>query len=586
MFMCGQLGPQFMGANDPLCDGNFLNQRCNAFPPIEYPYIKVAGLPEERLAAKQMILSVMDSKSSRVTLKMDVSFADHSHIIGKGGNTIKKVMRDTQCHIHFPDSNRTSSEKSNQVSIAGPPFNVESARRQIRELLPIVLKFEVPATSTIPDTSSPIITNIAQTHNVTISFQPQPRSYGCYGCVKGLHSDPFGVRDAILKIFEHLTGTVPVTVPVTTQLEIDPKHHIFIRGHNGNNINNIQQATNARIQLPDPNDTSCRKSTITIQGSIEAAVTAKVYLLQNLPLILMFDIRDGEHEHVLEQGMLNKLMDMNDVQITVKPKLKQCCKAIIVKGHELKAPNIYKTRLHLIGEDASNMPYLCAPLPTLMMPPTNPALPHVNPPLHMLNGMLPPPPPLPVSIPSSYTHHSSPLTPPMQSSSPLIQHNDSQPPINGHHGNPVAFINVVPAGQRIIGSEMKSKRLSVDGLFGIIKNEQYEEDKFEGRKRSLSGDYTGLNLTNSYLSNGAEAQPTTDGLSNARSADSILDTYISKSQNGGETSVDTLASSTAWSGENVKKTPAKHVSTTSIDSGLSQSQEELNNSSLSLTTHL
>ena len=26
-------------------------------------------------------------------------------------------MKDTQCHIHFPDSNRTSSEKSNQVSV-------------------------------------------------------------------------------------------------------------------------------------------------------------------------------------------------------------------------------------------------------------------------------------------------------------------------------------------------------------------------------------------------------------------------------------------------------------------------------------
>ena len=34
-----------------------------------------------------------------------------------------------------------------------------------------------------------------------------------------------------------------------------------------------------RVQLPDPNETSCRKSTITIQGSIESAVTAKVYLL-------------------------------------------------------------------------------------------------------------------------------------------------------------------------------------------------------------------------------------------------------------------------------------------------------------------
>ena len=30
---------------------------------------------------------------------------------------ISIVMRDTQCHIHFPDSNRTSSEKSNQVNI-------------------------------------------------------------------------------------------------------------------------------------------------------------------------------------------------------------------------------------------------------------------------------------------------------------------------------------------------------------------------------------------------------------------------------------------------------------------------------------
>lgn len=42
-------------------------------------------------------------QSTRVTLKMDVSFADHSHIIGKGGNTIKKgkgkefLERNTPC---------------------------------------------------------------------------------------------------------------------------------------------------------------------------------------------------------------------------------------------------------------------------------------------------------------------------------------------------------------------------------------------------------------------------------------------------------------------------------------------------------
>ena len=53
-------------------------------------------------------------------------------------------MEETGCHIHFPDSNRSgSTEKSNQVSIAGEPAGVESARRKIRALLPIVLTFDL-----------------------------------------------------------------------------------------------------------------------------------------------------------------------------------------------------------------------------------------------------------------------------------------------------------------------------------------------------------------------------------------------------------------------------------------------------------
>jgi protein bicaudal C len=80
------------------------------------PHIKVAGLPDDIQSAKQMILSVMDTKTTRVTLKMDVSFADHSHIIGKGGNTIKKVMQDTNSHIHNDDSNTKRSESTRQNS--------------------------------------------------------------------------------------------------------------------------------------------------------------------------------------------------------------------------------------------------------------------------------------------------------------------------------------------------------------------------------------------------------------------------------------------------------------------------------------
>ena len=84
------------------------------------PHIRVGGRSEEGVTrAKMMITEVLDtSTNSRVTMKMDVSYTDHSHIIGKGGNTIRRVMAETNCHIHFPDSNRSNpNEKSNQVRV-------------------------------------------------------------------------------------------------------------------------------------------------------------------------------------------------------------------------------------------------------------------------------------------------------------------------------------------------------------------------------------------------------------------------------------------------------------------------------------
>lgn len=66
-------------------------------------------------------------------MKMDISYTDHSFIIGKLGENIKKIMLDTQTHIHFPDSNRNNSaEKSNQVSLCGSLEGVEKARALVR----------------------------------------------------------------------------------------------------------------------------------------------------------------------------------------------------------------------------------------------------------------------------------------------------------------------------------------------------------------------------------------------------------------------------------------------------------------------
>lgn len=121
--------------------------------------------------AKEHILAALDSKGARVIMKIDVSYTDHSYIIGRGGNNIKRIMEETSTHIHFPDSNRSNpSEKSNQVSLCGTLEGVEKARALVRLSTPLLISFELialPMTSQ-PDRENPYVTMVEQKYNVQV----------------------------------------------------------------------------------------------------------------------------------------------------------------------------------------------------------------------------------------------------------------------------------------------------------------------------------------------------------------------------------------------------------------------------------
>ncbi|RCN33219.1 KH domain protein [Ancylostoma caninum] len=110
------------------------------------PFVKVIGTIDEIEMAKKYINATLQVKKERVTLKMEIHHSIHSHIIGKAGRGIQQVMRSTGCHIHFPDSNKytDSANKSDQVSISGPPLNIENARKHLRAISPLVLTFDLP----------------------------------------------------------------------------------------------------------------------------------------------------------------------------------------------------------------------------------------------------------------------------------------------------------------------------------------------------------------------------------------------------------------------------------------------------------
>ncbi|XP_062320261.1 protein bicaudal C homolog 1-B-like [Osmerus eperlanus] len=313
------------------------------------PHIKVCGKRDNVREAKDRIMSVLDTKSNRVTLKMDVSHTEHSHVIGKGGNNIKKVMEETGCHIHFPDSNRNNqAEKSNQVSIAGQPAGVEAARAKIRELLPLVLSFELPAQ---PDPSSPAVQHISQTYDLNVSFKPPGRLYSSTAVVRGSQNNASAVKRGTAILLEHLTGSLAGAISVSTHLDIAPQHHLFMMGRNGSNIKHITQRTGAQVHFPDPNSPQ-KKSTVYIQGTIESVCSARQHLMGCLPLVLMFDIKEDIE---VEAQYTTALMEQLDVFISIKPKPKQPSKSVIVKSVERNAVNMYEARRFLLGLENPGM---------------------------------------------------------------------------------------------------------------------------------------------------------------------------------------------------------------------------------------
>lgn len=340
------------------------------------PHIRVGGRTEESvMRAKMMITEVLDTTTnSRVTMKMDVSYTDHSHIIGKGGNTIRRVMAETNCHIHFPDSNRSNpNEKSNQVSIAGEMGGVERARARVRELTPLLFNFDLPimpSFQSAPDTNSPYMRAIMDQYNVQIIPRPKQKNFHAMTIVvKGCEWECARVKEATLLLMEHLcknngSGGNPGTVPVFMTMEISPQHHATVLGKGNINLKIIMNRTNTTIIFPDagdPNIPPIKKGSVTISSnSIHNVYLARQLLLGSLPIVMMFDIPESLP---VDENVISKLQEDNDVLISIKPKARQSSKSCIIKTQERNSAGLYVARHVLLHLDRQNEPMIRADIP-------------------------------------------------------------------------------------------------------------------------------------------------------------------------------------------------------------------------------
>ncbi|KAL0821490.1 hypothetical protein ABMA28_004956 [Loxostege sticticalis] len=318
------------------------------------PHVRVAGRPDDVKLAREKIMQLLDTRSNRVTMKIDVSYTDHSHIIGKGGLTIKRVMEETGCHIHFPDSNRTSTvEKSNQVSIAGDMERVERARARVRALTPLVFCFELPIVAPsqpLPDINSPYVQQVQEQYNVQVMLRNRPKLHANLLVVKGVQWEVKATMEATSLLMNYMCGPLASQTQVQMSLEISPMHHSVVVGRGAEQLKVIMKGTGTQIMFPDaddPNIPAIKKSCVTITGQIKDVYAARQQLVGSLPLVVIFDV--SEEACRIDNDQVAKLMQKHNVYINVRRKPKQGIASVVIKGIERCAGDIYEARRDLLG---------------------------------------------------------------------------------------------------------------------------------------------------------------------------------------------------------------------------------------------
>jgi protein bicaudal C len=318
------------------------------------PNVKIIGTPSAVTAAKDRILRELDTKSMRITVKMDIPHNEHSHIIGVGGKTVRRISDETNCHIHFPDSNRSAGgsmkEKSNQVSINGGVHSVELARVRIRNLLPITIDCQIPLQTQF-DPHAPALQQFMTTYGVRIAVRYASPKSSFMGSptvqctVEGTQENVEGIKSVIIKLHEYYGSRAnPTTFPVSLQLSVPSQHKETILGQT--TLRNIMMRTGTEV-LVDHHHSRGGLTKVSIEGTVTDVLLARQQLIGCFPLVLMFDVT-ANHKELDDADFLQEMMQKLDVYISVKPKYKQKTKSVLIKSLEQNSHCVYEARAYIL----------------------------------------------------------------------------------------------------------------------------------------------------------------------------------------------------------------------------------------------
>ncbi|EYC29111.1 hypothetical protein Y032_0006g2793 [Ancylostoma ceylanicum] len=304
------------------------------------PFVKVIGTIDEIEMAKKYIHATLQVKKERVTLKMEIHHSIHSHIIGKAGRGIQQVMRSTGCHIHFPDSNKytDSANKSDQVSISGPPLNIENARKHLRAISPLVLTFDLPWI--FP--KEPEVTRFPSEVVLTLRAIT-PTLYSCV--LRANAGDDLIILQAINVIMAqfHVPEEFPLTVRTTFNVKEDLLQ-ILRSGEDSQRLHRLAQRFGVHLQLPEASQP------VLIYGPSSGVLLVRKFIMGLSPIVLSFDVHIGELRADIERTQ----KDFGVLVFSKKKNNAHDLMAVSIRSTEENMLNILRAREFLLGLTLTN----------------------------------------------------------------------------------------------------------------------------------------------------------------------------------------------------------------------------------------
>ncbi|CAF0722071.1 unnamed protein product [Rotaria sordida] len=307
-----------------------------------------------------MLPSMRTTNMERATLKIEIPFTDHAHCIGRQGNQIQSIMSATDTHIHFPDGNREpNGTKSNQVSITGTVSSIEEARKRIREILPMSLKFLIPPTELINiiNDDYPLFKNVRTRFGVIVLPRPYAKTGDVYCIVRGLINQP-GLAEATEYLIQAFYGFEAPLIKVTCQTEVSEQYHVYLQTRQQSKdmcIAAIEQYTHTTIQFPtminsnlsqDNTNNYGRRTSVIISGSPTQVCQARKLFDLCLPVILNFEIPiDKEPTRAQTAHIKDKL----NVTTTVRTRKDKIGKLVTVQSQEYNCDQLFRARAIILG---------------------------------------------------------------------------------------------------------------------------------------------------------------------------------------------------------------------------------------------